>query len=138
MGFLERRRYTLYDWDTNSASFRATLASGGIKPIQLSAHSSNLKAVAERWVRSVKQECMLKLILLATPRYDMRWPSSWSIFMVSGTTQGKSNLLLFPSNEGSHSRRSKIDRLPRTPGRLAQILLPCRRSILSLRVRNQE
>jgi transposase InsO family protein len=39
------------------------LASGGIKPIQLPARSPNPNAFAERWVRSVKQECLSKLIL---------------------------------------------------------------------------
>jgi hypothetical protein len=37
------------------------LASGGIKPIQLPARNPNARA--ERWVRSVKQECLSKLIV---------------------------------------------------------------------------
>jgi hypothetical protein len=37
-GFLEQRRYALHDRDTKFGSvFRATLAAGGIKPIQLPA-----------------------------------------------------------------------------------------------------
>jgi hypothetical protein len=43
--------------------FRATLAAGGVKPIQLPARSPNLNAFAERWIRSAKQECLSKLIL---------------------------------------------------------------------------
>jgi len=63
-GYLNQRRYVLHDRDTKfCASFRATLASGGIKPIQLPARSPNLNAYAERWVRSVKEECLGKLIL---------------------------------------------------------------------------
>src|SRR6516165_9894132 len=63
-GSLDRRRYALHDRDTKfCASFRATLKSGGIRPIQLPARSPNLNAFAERWVRSVKQECLWKLIL---------------------------------------------------------------------------
>lgn len=63
-GFLDQRRYALHDRDAKfRASFRATLASGGIKPIQLPARSPNLNAHAERWVRSVKEECLGKLIL---------------------------------------------------------------------------
>ena len=42
-GHLEHRRYALHDRDTKfCASFRATLASGGIRPIQLPARSPNL------------------------------------------------------------------------------------------------
>jgi transposase InsO family protein len=35
----------------------------GIKTIQLPLRSPNLNAFAERWVRSVKQECLSKLIV---------------------------------------------------------------------------
>ena len=63
-GFLEQRRYVLHDRDTKFCSvFRATMTAGGIEPIQLPARSPNLNAYAERWVRSVKQECLSKLIL---------------------------------------------------------------------------
>ena len=69
-GFLgQRRRFALHDRDTKfCASFRATLASGGIKPIQLPARSPNLNAYAEGWVRSVKEECLSKLIHSAKVR----------------------------------------------------------------------
>src|SRR5215469_5901295 len=63
-GFLEQWRYALHDRDRKFCSvFRDTLAAGGIKPIQLPARSPNLNAHAERWVRSVKEECLSKLIL---------------------------------------------------------------------------
>ena len=69
-GFLgQRRRFALHDRGTKfCASFRATLASGGIKPIQLPARSPNLNAYAEGWVRSVKEECLSKLIHSAKVR----------------------------------------------------------------------
>jgi putative transposase len=63
-GFLDQRRYVLHDRDTKFCSlFQATLTAGGIEPIQLPARSPNLNAFAERWVRSVKAECLSKLIL---------------------------------------------------------------------------
>ena len=63
-GCLYPRRYVLHDHDTKfRASFRSVLRTGGIRPIRLPARSPNLNAFAERWVRSVKQECLSKLIL---------------------------------------------------------------------------
>ena len=63
-GFLDQRRYVVHDRDTKFCSlFRATLTAGGIKPIQLPARSPNLNSHAERWVQSVKSECLSKLIL---------------------------------------------------------------------------
>jgi putative transposase len=72
-GNLERRRYALHDRDTKFCdSFRATLTSGGIRPIQLPKRSPNLNAFAKRWVRSVKQECLSKLILFGEASCDVR------------------------------------------------------------------
>ena len=60
-GSLRNHRYLLHDRDTKfCASFRSILQDGGVRPIRL----PNLNAFAERWVRSVKQECLSKLILL--------------------------------------------------------------------------
>jgi putative transposase len=40
------------------------LSAAGVKPLMLPANSPNLNAYAERWVRSVKRECLSKLVLL--------------------------------------------------------------------------
>ena len=47
-GYLDKRHYALHDRDAKfCALFRATLAAGGIQPIQLPARSPNLNAFAE-------------------------------------------------------------------------------------------
>jgi transposase InsO family protein len=52
------------DRDTKfCAEFRKTLASGGVKCLRLPPRSPNLNAFAERWVRSVKSECLSHFIL---------------------------------------------------------------------------
>jgi hypothetical protein len=63
-GVLWDCRYLLHDRDTKfTRSFRAIIASGGVEPLALPACSLNLNAYAERWVRSVKEECLSKVIL---------------------------------------------------------------------------
>src|SRR6267142_1518059 len=63
-GTLRDCRYLLHDRDTKfTRSFRAIVASGRIEPLALPARSPNLNAYAERWVRSVKEECLSKVIL---------------------------------------------------------------------------
>ena len=65
-GWLSARniRYLLHDRDTKfCASFRETLAARGVKSLRLPARSPNLNSYAERWVRTVKEECLSKLIL---------------------------------------------------------------------------
>jgi hypothetical protein len=63
-GALRDCRYLLYDRDSKyTQSFRAIIASGRVEPLVLPARSPNLNAYAERWVRSVKEECLSKVIL---------------------------------------------------------------------------
>jgi hypothetical protein len=63
-GCLRQHRYVLHDRDSKfCAEFRETLAAGGVKCLRLPARSPNLNAFAERWVRSVKEECLSKLML---------------------------------------------------------------------------
>ena len=63
-GVLRDCRYLLHDRDTKfTRSFRAIIASGRIEPLALPARSPNLNAYAERWVGSVKEECLSKVIL---------------------------------------------------------------------------
>ena len=63
-GFLEDCRYLIHDRDTKfTDSFRAIVKSGHVKPLKLPARSPNLNAYAERWVRSVKEGALSKLIL---------------------------------------------------------------------------
>ncbi len=64
-GTLRDCRYLLHDRDTKyTHSFQAIIDSGHVKPLVLPARSPNLNAYADRWVRSVKEECLSKVILL--------------------------------------------------------------------------
>src|SRR5215472_17327341 len=63
-GCLRGCRYLLHDRDAKFCeSFRELIESGSVNPIRLPARSPNLNSYAERWVRSVKEECLAKLIL---------------------------------------------------------------------------
>jgi putative transposase len=60
-GVLRDCRYLLHDRDTKyTQSFRTIIASGQVEPLALPSPSPNLNAYAERWVRSVKEECLSK------------------------------------------------------------------------------
>jgi putative transposase len=63
-GGLRRCRNVSHDRDTKFCrAFDEVLASEGIRCLKLPPRSPNLNAFAERWVRSVKEECLSKLIL---------------------------------------------------------------------------
>jgi hypothetical protein len=76
--------------------FRATLAAGGIKPIQLPARSPNLNAYAEGWVRSAKEECVSKLILFGEASLRRALSAFIDHYHLERNHQGKDNLLLSP------------------------------------------
>ena len=60
MGQLNGFRYLLHDRDVKfGVEFRETLAAGGVTCLRLPPRSPNWNAFAERWVRSVKEECLL-------------------------------------------------------------------------------
>jgi putative transposase len=62
-GYLNGCRYVLHDRDKKFCrEFRETLAAGGVKWTPIPARTPNLNAHAERWVRSIKEECLSKLI----------------------------------------------------------------------------
>src|SRR5919206_2626282 len=73
-GALRQCRYVLHDRDAKFCSaFEDVLASEGIQSLRIPPRSPNLNAYAERWVRSVKQECLSRLILFGerSPRHAL-------------------------------------------------------------------
>jgi putative transposase len=89
-GCLRGCRYVLHDRDTKFCeSFRELIASGSVKPIRLPARSPNLNSYAERWVRSVKEECLAKLIYLESHRCGEPCSSICCITMKSGTIRAR-------------------------------------------------
>ncbi len=63
-GCLKGCRYLLHDRDEKFCqSFRELIKTGSVNPLRLPARSPNLNSYAERWVRSVKEECLSRLIL---------------------------------------------------------------------------
>ncbi len=62
-GFLKRTRYLIHDRDPLfTERFREILKPSGVKTVKLPARSPNLNAYAERFVLSVKSECLAKII----------------------------------------------------------------------------
>jgi putative transposase len=96
-GALRDCRYLLHDRDTKfTRSFRAIIASGGVEPLVLPARSPNLNAYAERWVRSVKEECLSKVILFGERSLRRALSNFVDHFHAERNHQGKGNVLLFP------------------------------------------
>src|SRR5262249_42788320 len=58
-------RFVIHDRDTKfTGSFEAVLASEGIESILTPYQAPNANAIAERWVRTVRNECLDQLLIL--------------------------------------------------------------------------
>lgn len=87
----------LHDRDKKfCAKSRDTLAAGGVNCVALPARSPNLNCYAERWVRSVKSECLSKLILFGESSLRRAVTNFCQHYHAERNHQGKDNQLLFP------------------------------------------
>jgi putative transposase len=97
-GFLGNCSYLIHDRDTKfTAFFRAIVRSGQVEPLKLPARSPNLNAYAERWVKSVKDECLSKLILFGETSLRHALREYTAHYNGERNHQGKGNILLFPA-----------------------------------------
>ena len=107
-GCMRQIPYVLHDRDAKfCASFDELLRSNGVECLTLPARSPNLNAFAERWVRSVKEECLSKLILFGEASLRRALSEFAAHFHEERNHQGKGNLLLFPSPTTATQRRAR-------------------------------
>ena len=107
-GFLGNCRYLIHDRDTKfTDSFRAIVKSGHVDPLKLPARSPNLNAHAERWVKSVKEESLSKLILFGEASLKRVLREYVTHFHQERNHQGKGNVLPFPLKQPSSPRSER-------------------------------
>ena len=108
------KRYLISDRDTKYCeAFRKMLAREGIKVIRLPPRSPNLNAYAERFVRSVKEECLSKMIPIGKGMLRRALRQYLEHYHRERNHQGIGNvLLLLPSTDTSHqgavTRRQRL------------------------------
>jgi putative transposase len=118
-GFLRGCHYLLHDGDAKfCASFRELIESRNVDTIRLPARSPNLNSFAERWVRSVKEECLSRLVLLGEGSLRRALKQYVVHYHEERNHQGKENLILFPlQTEGARNRKAAV-RCRERPGGL--------------------
>ena len=109
-GFLRGCRYLLHDRGTKFCrSFRELIESGGVETIRLPARSPNLNSFAERWVRSVKEECLSKLILFGESSLRRALQQYVVHYHEERNHQVKENRILFQVEmEGTRKRKGAV------------------------------
>jgi putative transposase len=105
-GFLSPGQYLIHDRDGKYClAFQRIIEDAGVKRVPLPSRSPNLNAYAERWVRSVKEECLSRLILFGEASLRHVLTQYVAHFHHERNHQGKGNVLLFPaSSQHSESK----------------------------------
>jgi putative transposase len=115
-GPLMDKRYLIVDRDTKyCAAFRQMLAREGVQVIRLPPRSPNLNAYAERYVRSVREECLSKLIPIGQGMLRRALLEYVAHYHLERNHQGLGNELITPC-VASERRAGPITRRPRLGG----------------------
>lgn len=96
--FLRHTRFLIMDRDTKySETFRAALTRERIEPIRLPPRSPNLNAFAERFVRSIKSECLNRMIFFGQDSLQHAISQFVAHYHAERNHQGLENRLLRPA-----------------------------------------
>jgi transposase InsO family protein len=96
-GFLSPGHSLIHDWDGKYCpAFQQLIDAAGVTRVPLPPRSPNLNAYAERWVRSVKEECLSRLILFGEKALWHALTEYSTHYHHERKHQGKGNVPLFP------------------------------------------
>jgi transposase InsO family protein len=118
-GFLSPGQYLIHDRDGKYCpAFQHIIDGAGITRVPLPPRSPNLNAYAERWVRSVKEECLSRLILFGEAALRHALTQYVEYFHHERNHQGKGNVLLFPPVSQDIARQGPVQCRERLGGLL--------------------
>lgn len=118
-GFLLGTRYLIHDRDPLfTDEFRELLRAAGVKCLKLPAHSPNLNAFAERFVLSIKSECLDKLVLLGERHLRLAITEFIEHYHLERHHQGLDNQLITPLATMPANKSSPVARRERLGGLL--------------------
>jgi Integrase core domain len=103
-GFLRSKKYLLMDRATKfSEAFRVTLQQGGVEAVRLPPRSPNLTPHIERLMRSVKDECLHRMIFFGKTTVQAAVVAFLGHYHQERNHQGLDNRLIEPGEEGART-----------------------------------
>ena len=117
-GILTGKRYLIHDRDPLfTAEFLHMIADAGVKPVKLPPRSPNLNAHAERFVRTIKESCLERMILFGENSLRKAVEEFIAHYHFERNHQGLGNRLIVPPPAESN-RTGAIQRRQRLGGML--------------------
>ena len=118
-GFLVGKRFLIHDRDPLfTEGFREILRSVDVEPLRLPPRSPNLNAYAERFVRSIKSECLDRMIFLGEESFRRAIENYVAHYHEERNHQGLDNELIetkapYPNRDGPVRCRKRLGGLLR-------------------------
>jgi putative transposase len=113
-GILKGKRYLIHDRDPLfTTEFLDMLANVGVKSVKLPPRSPNLNAYAERFVRTIKESCLDRMILFGEDSLRIAIQNFVLHYHTERNHQGLANRLISPEachlgNAGAIQRRQRL------------------------------
>ena len=99
-GFLRGQRFLIIDNDSLfTKQFVGILDAAGVQVVRTAVQAPNMNAFAERWVQSVKRECLSKLILVGEWHLRRALSNYLEHYHADRPHQGLGNLLVTPRDD---------------------------------------
>jgi transposase InsO family protein len=118
-GFLSPGQYLIHDRDGKYCpAFQQLIDAAGVTRVPLPPRSPNLNAYAERWVRSVKEECLSRFILFGECSLSQILTEYVAHYHQERPHQGKGNMVLLPSPDQAPARQGPLQCRERLGGLL--------------------
>lgn len=119
---LRGTRYLLLDRNSKfSAHFRSTIATAGTEVIRTAVGAPNMNAIAERFVRSIKAECLSKLIFFGEGSLRRAVHQFTAHYHAERPHQGIGNVMIQPEHS-TLSLSGPVRRRTRLEGLLSNII----------------
>jgi putative transposase len=117
-GLLNGKRYLIHDRDPLfTAEFLSLLAGAGVASVKLPPRSPNLNAYAERFVRTIKESCLERMILFGESSVRKATAEFMAHYHSERNHQGLGNALIRPEPEHA-SCKGEVHRRERLGGLL--------------------
>ena len=118
-GFLGQTRYLILDRDPlYTKAFRRMLTDAGVRIVRLPARSPNLNSHAERWIRSLREELLSRIIPLGERHLRCAIESYVDHYHKERNHQGLGNRLIEPIAANANASKGLIRRRQRVGGLL--------------------
>ena len=117
-GHLRSHKYLICDRDPlYTQAFRSILGSSGVTVVRLPPRSPNLNAYVERFVRSIKSECLSRMIFLGEQHFRTAIDEYMEHYHLERNHQGLENRLVAPA-QAAGERSGAVNRRERLGGML--------------------